>query len=53
MKNHRLSNTQLGELGRRIINPATHKPLIPQQSPITNQAVEAMLRRSNGVRRNF
>lgn len=52
MKNHRLSNTQLGELGRRIINPATNKPLIPQQSPITNQAVQAMLRRSNSIRRN-
>ena len=45
MKNHRLSHTQLENLGTKVkiggpngINP------IPQKLPITSQAVEAMLR---------
>jgi hypothetical protein len=44
MKNHRLSHTQLENLGTKIkIGPRKISP-IPQKSPITNQSIEAMLR---------
>ena len=44
MKNHRLTNTQLENLGTRVkIGSKSINP-IPQKMPITNQAVEAMLR---------
>jgi hypothetical protein len=45
MKNHRLSNTQLANLGTRVKIGSTGLNPIPQGLPITNQAVETMLRR--------
>jgi len=45
MKNHRLSNTQLRDLGTRVnIGTKGFNP-IPQLKPVSNQAVEEMLRR--------
>ena len=46
MKNHRLTNTELQNLGKKVImkNGTIPSP-VPQLSPITNQAVEAMLRK--------
>jgi hypothetical protein len=45
MKNHRLTNTQLENLGTRVkIGPKAITP-IPQALPVTNQAIEAMLRK--------
>lgn len=43
MKNHRLSNTQLRDLGTRV-NVGTKGSVAPQALPITNQIIESMLR---------
>jgi hypothetical protein len=43
MKNHRLSNTQLRDLGTRV-NVGTKGSVVPQSMPITNQIIESMLR---------
>jgi len=44
MKNHRLSNTQLRQLGTQV-RTRTTTSVNPQTLPITNQAIENMLRR--------
>ena len=52
MRNHRLTNTQLRDLGTRVeIGTKGFNP-IPQLSPVTNQAVEEMLRKRSCCRRN-
>jgi hypothetical protein len=45
MKNNSITNSTLQELGKKIIDNKTKESLNPQKSPITNQAIRAMLRR--------
>jgi hypothetical protein len=45
MKNHRLTNTQLENLGTRVKIGSKGISPIPQALPITNQTIETMLRK--------